>query len=211
MREADDELTIQERTALTALPREKSPPPSLEERIVSALKNEGLIRSPKQNSRWLSRRLIYGMAASLVVCFLGLGIGVWWRGGFSRLPASTTTAANQKSEFMLVLNSLPNQYADDSPEEAQLIAEYRSWANRIGEKGLLVGGEKLESDVRRLKIVNGQMQVNTIDAVANENGLAGYFLIRATDYEQAIEIARGCPHLQHGGTVEVRRIYHQSN
>jgi hypothetical protein len=36
--------------------------------------------------------------------------------------------------------------------------------------------------------------------------MGGYYAIRAASYEDAVEIARGCPHLDYGGTIEVRAI-----
>ena len=34
----------------------------------------------------------------------------------------------------------------------------------------------------------------------------GYFVIAARDEREALEIARGCPHLRHGGWIVVRPI-----
>jgi hypothetical protein len=34
----------------------------------------------------------------------------------------------------------------------------------------------------------------------------GYFIIRADDWDAALAIARGCPHLRHGGVVAVRAV-----
>jgi hypothetical protein len=36
--------------------------------------------------------------------------------------------------------------------------------------------------------------------------LAGYFIIGAASLEEARSIARDCPHLKYGGSVEIRRI-----
>jgi hypothetical protein len=36
--------------------------------------------------------------------------------------------------------------------------------------------------------------------------LAGYFIVTARDAGEAIEIARSCPHLKHGGAIAVRPI-----
>jgi len=37
-----------------------------------------------------------------------------------------------------------------------------------------------------------------------KESLGGLFLIRAESYEEAVEIAKGCPVLQYGAVVEVR-------
>ena len=36
--------------------------------------------------------------------------------------------------------------------------------------------------------------------------LGGFFLVQVADSAEAFRIARECPHLKHGGTVQVRRI-----
>jgi hypothetical protein len=36
--------------------------------------------------------------------------------------------------------------------------------------------------------------------------LGGYSLIRATSLDQAVDLARGCPLLTHGGTVEIGEL-----
>jgi hypothetical protein len=41
------------------------------------------------------------------------------------------------------------------------------------------------------------------DAAADHSALAGYVVITATDLEAAVELAKGCPGLRHGGGVEV--------
>lgn len=36
------------------------------------------------------------------------------------------------------------------------------------------------------------------------NSIGGLFLIKAKDYDEAVEIAKGCPIIQYGAVVEVR-------
>jgi len=36
--------------------------------------------------------------------------------------------------------------------------------------------------------------------------LGGYYIIEAASYDQAIERSRDCPHLEYGGTIEVRQV-----
>jgi hypothetical protein len=43
-------------------------------------------------------------------------------------------------------------------------------------------------------------------AQVSGESIAGYFLVRARDYRHAVTIAEGCPHVRHGGSIEIRRI-----
>jgi len=61
--------------------------------------------------------------------------------------------------------------------------------------------EKLASDPLTMLTPTGSTELphDTADE------LGGFFLIQA-DSAEAFRIARECPHLKHGGTVQVRRI-----
>jgi hypothetical protein len=37
--------------------------------------------------------------------------------------------------------------------------------------------------------------------------LAGYYTIEAPNYEEAVKLALAHPHLEYGGTIEVRQVY----
>ena len=36
--------------------------------------------------------------------------------------------------------------------------------------------------------------------------LGGYYMIEADNYDKAVELARDCPQLEFGGTIEVRQV-----
>jgi hypothetical protein len=65
----------------------------------------------------------------------------------------------------------------------------------IRRRGAEIHGEKLAPESRRIGA-----------AAAAEAPLGGYFIVEAKDWDAAMEIARSCPHLAHGGTIEVREI-----
>jgi hypothetical protein len=45
-----------------------------------------------------------------------------------------------------------------------------------------------------------------LGASVADTTLGGYSLIRATSLDTAVDLARGCPILSHGGTVEVGEL-----
>ena len=45
-----------------------------------------------------------------------------------------------------------------------------------------------------------------VDDGPNGDRLGGFFLIRASGFAEAQRIAADCPHLRHGGRVELRTI-----
>jgi hypothetical protein len=50
------------------------------------------------------------------------------------------------------------------------------------------------------------LTAETIGAPADATTLGGYSVIRATSLAAAVELARGCPHLQDGGAVEIAEL-----
>jgi len=43
-----------------------------------------------------------------------------------------------------------------------------------------------------------------------KESVGGYFVIEAANYDEAVEVAKGCPSLHHEGTVEVREAVDHS-
>jgi hypothetical protein len=54
----------------------------------------------------------------------------------------------------------------------------------------------------------GAGQVRVTDGPFSEakEVLGGYFLITAASYDEAVRRAGDCPHLEYGGTIEVRQV-----
>jgi hypothetical protein len=197
--EFEDELSAEERRALDGLAREKPPPTLLEERVVGALKRAELLR-PAKNVRGLrTPRTGLAVAASLLLFVLGALAGARW----GATPERRTGAA----EFMLVLRSAAGQSPTPAPEEVrQRVGEYGQWAGRLRQQGVRVDGEKLRREARILRGIAGGAVVSEERSEAGQDAIAGYFLIEAQNYEQAVKVAEGCPHLKYGGTIEVRQI-----
>lgn len=104
---------------------------------------------------------------------------------------------------MLILFEHENAYADFSPEDMQKeIGVHMQWIEELGDHHL--GGEPLE---RPAKTVKGKQNVVTDGPyIESKELVSGYYLIKADSLEEATELAKGCPVLRLGGTVEVREI-----
>jgi len=193
-----EELQPHERKAFDELTKENAPPSFLEERIVAALKQSNLIRSPKP-SWWPSYpKIAVAVAASLLLLVLGAWAGIKWVSA----PRQATTP-----EFMLVLRTRSGESQTKSPDEVlRTVKEYSNWAGDVRQSGLLVQGEKLKREARIIRAVDGRVAVSEDQASSADGVIAGYFLIQAQDFDGAVKIAKGCPHLKYGGTIEVRQI-----
>ena len=97
---------------------------------------------------------------------------------------------------------------DMSPEEMQaVIARYKAWGQKLAAAGRIAGSNKLEDGTGRVLRGNGgEMRITDGPYAETKDVVAGYFLILADSYEDAIEWSKDCPHLDFGA-IEVRRIH----
>ncbi|MBK5258280.1 MAG: hypothetical protein JJE51_01685 [Thermoanaerobaculia bacterium] len=104
--------------------------------------------------------------------------------------------------MLLVHDDLPPQ-----ADSAKLHEEYGRWAAGLAEGGRLSGGEEL-GDTRLLLEPGAGSDVARTSARSTRS-IGGYFLLTVGNEAEALAIARDCPHLKRGGTVEVREIVRQ--
>ena len=93
-----------------------------------------------------------------------------------------------------------------SPEQMQKTMEkWVAWFKDLGAKGhLKEPGHPLEHGG---KVVKGKQKIVTDGPFAEtKDVVGGYIVIEAKDLQQAVEISKGCPILEAGGSVEVRPI-----
>jgi hypothetical protein len=93
-----------------------------------------------------------------------------------------------------------------SPDERQKQMErWMTWFKDMGAKGLVKDpGHPLEGAG---KVVRGKpIVVNDGPYAEAKDLVGGYTLIEASDLGHAAEIAKGCPILEVGGSVEVRPV-----
>lgn len=85
-----------------------------------------------------------------------------------------------------------------------LTKQWQDWMGAVAAQNKFVSsGSRMSSDG---KVVRPDDVVTDGPYVEIKEALAGYMIIRAKDYEEAVTIARGCPIIQSGGNVEVRRL-----
>ena len=96
--------------------------------------------------------------------------------------------------------------ASASPEQMQKTMEkWVAWFKELGAKGHIKDpGHPLE---RTGKVVTGKRKIVQDGPYAEaKDVVGGYTLIAAKDLAHAVELSKGCPILEVGGSVEVRPI-----
>jgi hypothetical protein len=112
---------------------------------------------------------------------------------------------NGKSEYLLLFRGV-NWDKGLSPEQLQKIMDqFMAWFGRLEQQGKLKLGQPLEREGKIVSGTNGRTVVDGPFAESKE-AIGGYFLIQVEDLDEAVEIARQCPVVEYGVTVEVRPI-----
>jgi hypothetical protein len=91
----------------------------------------------------------------------------------------------------------------------EMTKRYMSWAESLGAKGKLAGGEKLTAGgVRLVKSKDGKPVVTDGPYAELKDVVGGYFVIEARDQAEAEAIAKDCPHVAIAATnwIEIRPI-----
>ena len=173
---------------------DESPNMGLKDRVVDAL--AAAEPSPRAHPGvWRSPAPYLRAALALALFATGAWLGAWY-------ARPGTPPPDPRAEFVLFLYDDPVAEAARTSEEAlRTVEEYKDWAGGLARAGKLVAGEKLTDERRLFSAVTG-----TGPVVPGGTRLGGYFVIRAGSEEEAAAIVAGCPHISHGGTIELRRI-----
>lgn len=111
-------------------------------------------------------------------------------------------------KYMLLLHDDPAAFATMSPDQMQkVIAKYMAWGERLRKAGVISESHKLADEPG--KVMRGRGGVTRItDGPYSETKeiLGGYYIVEAETYDQAVDLARDCPQLEYGGTIEVRQV-----
>jgi hypothetical protein len=105
-------------------------------------------------------------------------------------------------EFMLIFLS-----DRDAPEDDSVYEEMGGFAGELARKGKLRGGAPLhpEEEGARVRAKRGKPVVTDGPFTETKEVIGGFFMVECKSLEEAIELAKKCPH-HRVGTVEVRQV-----
>ncbi len=110
---------------------------------------------------------------------------------------------------MMIFRNDYNPSFKPSPEQMQAsIKQWQDWIGGIAAQGKFVSTNRLGFEGKTLKpnnvIADGPYaEVKEI--------VGGYILVKATNLDEAMKLAEGCPILNIGGHVEVRNVMPMNN
>jgi len=107
-------------------------------------------------------------------------------------------------KFIVLIRS-EDKWDKLSPAEMQeTIQKYMAWAGKLRAEGRIVDAEPLDKTGR---VLSGEGGVITDGPfLETKEMIGGDFIFTAADLDEAAAIARECPALGYGGSVDVRPI-----
>jgi len=109
------------------------------------------------------------------------------------------------SQFMLLLYDDQTIFTRLSPEDMQKALEkYMAWRHLPFTRD----GKRLNDDLGRvLRLQGGKATATDGPYSETKEILGGYYTIEAADYDEAVKHALTHPHVELGGTIEVRKVF----
>lgn len=109
------------------------------------------------------------------------------------------------THLLLVRDTTPEVYETMSADQRrQLLDRWNGWVDILAQHGL-ESGHPLQQGGRMIAGTRGERVVDGPFSEAKEM-VGGFFLLTSDDLEQVTALARQCPLLSHGMTVEIRPI-----
>jgi hypothetical protein len=116
----------------------------------------------------------------------------------------------QADYLLLFRNAGPDTHAHLTSEERAALADrWNAWVASMLAKDQMRSGHPLSLDGRVISGSHGERITDGPYAEAKEV-VGGYVIVRASSLDEAAQIARGCPGLSIGLTVEVRELLARS-
>ncbi len=108
-------------------------------------------------------------------------------------------------EFMMLFRNEKMEGGEKpSAEQMQAVmSQWQNWIGNIAAQGNYAGTNRLSSEGKTLMPNN--VSIDGPYAEVKEM-VGGYLIVKANTLDDAIEMAKACPNLLYGGSVEVRSV-----
>jgi hypothetical protein len=192
-------LNHKDKAVLKTLYADKPLPTFIHLNVIERMKNEQLLRVPRP----LLQNNLAGI--SMATLFLVGCIAAGYFFGVSKAfqPTAPMAANTGKEKFVLLIHN------DDTPPanpEEQFEA-YSTWLANI-KASRFADGEALHGDRIVIAETAGQVEMTEKPLPPNNaEAVSGFFIFEADNMADAQAIARTCPHLRYGGTLELRKVF----
>jgi hypothetical protein len=111
--------------------------------------------------------------------------------------------------YMLVLRGNAQAFAAlPADRQRHIVGEHQAWAGSLAEQGALLDGDGFQADTVQLRAGPAGLRAEEAPYKGRDEALSGYYLVQCDTLDAAVALARECPALSHGETVEVLPLGH---
>jgi hypothetical protein len=110
-------------------------------------------------------------------------------------------------EFLLIFRGGERgmEASRQSPEKfQQQMMKWKTWMESLGKQGKFIAGHPLAKGGSVIK--GGNKVVTDGPFVEGKEIVGGYMMIKTTDFQDAVAVAKDCPIFDYDGIVEVREV-----
>jgi hypothetical protein len=110
-------------------------------------------------------------------------------------------------EYMLLFRGTDWDRGLSTEEIQNVMSRWIAWFDRLTEQGKARAGQPLTDQG---KVISGKKGQTILDGpfAESKETVAGYILLQVDNLDEAVEIAKECPGLDYGLSVEVRLVDH---
>jgi hypothetical protein len=105
--------------------------------------------------------------------------------------------------FMILLRDEDVFGAMTPEEQGEIVRRFGAWARKLKEEGRFVAGEPIRPEVKRFEAGEFGITVQDAPLLEAKDVVGGMFLFTAADWEEAVEVAKGCPSMTYGGRFDL--------
>ncbi|MGK0365720.1 MAG: hypothetical protein ACI85O_002788 [Saprospiraceae bacterium] len=107
-------------------------------------------------------------------------------------------------EFLMLFRTVPSPETMPTGDALQVeMTKWQNWIGGIAAQGKFIKSNELDEQGR---MVNPGKVVTDGPYAEVKEIVGGYIIVKAENYDEAVEMAHGCPSLEYGGSVEVRLL-----
>lgn len=107
-------------------------------------------------------------------------------------------------QFILIIREDLSKYPRPDEELKKIVTAHVNWAKELSARGIFKDGNGIKSQGKLVGFQSGKVTVQPLRDV--KEGVGGYYIIEAENFDAAVEIAKECPTFSYGDLVEVREL-----
>ncbi|MCK0145301.1 YciI family protein [Arenibacter sp. F26102] len=109
----------------------------------------------------------------------------------------------QLQDYMLLFRMQPSEQQPTQEQVSQMQQQWGTFIGGIASQAKLISTSRLGFEGI---LINPSLEATNCINISNNQTLMGNMVVKASSLSEASEIAKGCPVLSLGGSVEVRNI-----